>query len=44
MRAGEFCKQAVSNLAAIQSTLEAAGIEFTDGEAPGIRMWSKPIK
>jgi transcriptional regulator with XRE-family HTH domain len=34
----------VSNLAAIQSTLEAAGIEFTNGEAPGVRMWTKPIK
>jgi hypothetical protein len=34
----------VSNLAAIQSTLEAAGIEFTNSEAPGVRMWSKPIK
>jgi hypothetical protein len=31
-------------LAATQSTLEAADIEFTNGEAPGVRMWSKPIK
>jgi hypothetical protein len=31
-------------LAAIQATLEAAGIEFINGEAPGVRMWSKPIK
>jgi transcriptional regulator with XRE-family HTH domain len=30
-----------SNLAAIQSALESAGIEFTDGEAPGVRMWTK---
>jgi transcriptional regulator with XRE-family HTH domain len=34
----------VSNLAAIQSTLEAAGIEFTNGDAPGIRMRGKPSK
>jgi transcriptional regulator with XRE-family HTH domain len=31
-----------SNLAAIQSTLESAGIEFTNGDAPGIRMRRKP--
>ena len=28
----------------IVDALETAGIEFTDGEAPGVRMWSKPIK
>jgi hypothetical protein len=28
----------VSNLASIQSTLEAAGIKFTNGDAPGLRM------
>ena len=32
------------NLAAIQSALEAAGIEFTNGDAPGLRMRSKPVK
>ena len=32
----------VSNLAAIQATLEAAGIEFTNGDAPGIRLRGKP--
>ena len=31
----------VANLASIQSTLEAAGIEFTNGDAPGIRMRGK---
>jgi transcriptional regulator with XRE-family HTH domain len=30
-----------SNLASIQSTLEASGIEFTNGDAPGIRMRAK---
>ena len=30
-----------SNLASIQSALEAAGIEFTNGDAPGIRMRGK---
>ena len=37
-------KTLVTNLAAIQSTLEAAGIEFTNGEAPGIRMRGKAVK
>ena len=32
-----------SNLASIQSTLEAAGIEFTNGDAPGIRLRRKPV-
>jgi transcriptional regulator with XRE-family HTH domain len=32
----------VSNLASIQSTLESAGIEFTSGDAPGIRLRGKP--
>lgn len=32
------------NLAAIQSALEAAGIEFTNGRAPGVRIHSKRIK
>ncbi len=27
-----------NNLAAIQRALEAAGIEFTDGDAPGVRL------
>jgi transcriptional regulator with XRE-family HTH domain len=31
----------VANLASIQSALEAAGIEFTNGDAPGIRMRGK---
>ena len=34
----------VANLASIQSTLEAAGIEFTNGDAPGIRMRGKALK
>jgi transcriptional regulator with XRE-family HTH domain len=34
----------VSNLASIQSTLEAAGIEFINGDAPGIRMRGKAMK
>ena len=33
-----------SNLASIQSTLESAGIEFTNGDAPGIRMRRKPAR
>jgi transcriptional regulator with XRE-family HTH domain len=33
-----------SNLASIQSALEAAGIEFTNGDAPGIRMRRKPAR
>jgi transcriptional regulator with XRE-family HTH domain len=34
-----------SNLASIQSALESAGIEFTNGDAPGIRMRGKrPLK
>jgi predicted transcriptional regulator len=31
-----------SNLASIQSALESAGIEFTNGDAPGIGMRGKP--
>jgi len=31
-----------SNLASIQSALQSAGIEFTNGDAPGIRMRGKP--
>jgi transcriptional regulator with XRE-family HTH domain len=31
----------VANLAAIQSALEAAGIEFTNGDAPGLRLHRK---
>ena len=27
-----------NNLAAIRAALEAAGVEFTDGDAPGVRM------
>lgn len=26
------------NLEAVQRTLEAAGVEFTDGDAPGVRL------
>ena len=29
-------------LAIIRITLEAAGVEFTDGEAPGVRLRAKP--
>ena len=32
----------VSNLAAIQSALEAGGIEFINGDVPGIRLHRKP--
>ena len=28
----------VDALAAVRTTLEAAGIEFTDGDAPGVRL------
>ena len=31
-----------SNLAAIQSALETAGIEFINGDVPGIRLHRKP--
>ena len=34
----------VSNLAAIQAALEAAGIEFINGDAPGVRMRGKALK
>jgi transcriptional regulator with XRE-family HTH domain len=34
----------VANLASIQATLEAAGIEFTNGDAPGIRMRARAIR
>jgi ribosome-binding protein aMBF1 (putative translation factor) len=34
----------VSNLAAIQSALEAGGIEFTNGDSPGIRLRRKPSR
>lgn len=27
-----------NNLAAIRAALEAAGVEFTDGDAPGVRL------
>lgn len=32
------------NVAAIQATLEAAGIEFLNGDAPGVRLHPKPAK
>jgi transcriptional regulator with XRE-family HTH domain len=31
-----------STLVAIQSALESAGIEFTNGDAPGVRLRGKP--
>jgi transcriptional regulator with XRE-family HTH domain len=31
-----------ANFAAIESALEAAGIEFTNGDVPGIRLHRKP--
>ena len=31
-----------NNLAAIQHALEAAGVEFTNGDRPGVRMQSRP--
>jgi transcriptional regulator with XRE-family HTH domain len=30
-----------NNLAAIQRVLEAAGVEFTNGDAPGVRLRKK---
>jgi len=30
-----------NNLAAIQRVLEAAGVEFTNGDAPGVRLGKK---
>jgi hypothetical protein len=30
-----------NNLAAIQRALEAAGVEFTNGDAPGVRLKKK---
>jgi predicted transcriptional regulator len=30
-----------NNLAAIQRVLEAAGVEFTNGDAPGVRLRTK---
>ncbi len=29
----------VSRYHTVKATLERAGIEFTDGEAPGVRLW-----
>lgn len=29
---------AVAKLSALRTTLEAAGVEFTDGDAPGVRL------
>jgi len=31
-----------NNLAAIRAALEAAGVEFTDGDAPGVRLRPRP--
>ncbi len=31
-------------LAAVRATLEAAGIEFTDGDAPGVKLWNSNPK
>jgi len=31
-----------STLAAIRAALETAGVEFTDGDAPGVRLRAKP--
>jgi transcriptional regulator with XRE-family HTH domain len=32
-----------NNLAAIQRALEAAGVEFTNGDQPGVRMTAAPL-
>jgi hypothetical protein len=34
----------VDALAAVQATIEAAGIEFTNGDAPGVRLHPKMPK
>ncbi|MEL6207290.1 MAG: helix-turn-helix transcriptional regulator [Pseudomonadota bacterium] len=31
-----------ATVSALRSTLEAAGVEFTNGDQPGVRMRSKP--
>jgi hypothetical protein len=31
-----------SNLAAIRAAFEAAGVEFTNGDAPGVRLVKRP--
>ena len=32
-----------NNLAAIRTTLEAAGVEFTNGDQPGVRLRKNPL-
>lgn len=39
--AGGLPSTAAANIAAIQATLEAAGIEFLGGDAPGVRLHPK---
>jgi hypothetical protein len=34
----------MSTLAAVQMTLEAEGIEFLEGDAPGLRLHPKNLK
>jgi hypothetical protein len=36
--AGGPGKSAAANVDAVQRALEAAGVEFTDGDAPGVRL------
>jgi len=38
---GRRRKPITNNLAAIKRALEAAGVEFTDGDVPGVRMRKK---
>jgi len=38
---GRRRKPIANNLAAIKRALEAAGVEFTDGDVPGVRMRKK---
>jgi len=34
-----YCRtEQVNAVAAVRATLEAAGVEFTDGDAPGVRL------
>jgi hypothetical protein len=42
--AGERPNASREALAAVQNTLEAAGIEFLDGDAPGVRLHPKMPK
>jgi transcriptional regulator with XRE-family HTH domain len=40
-RAGETLRSSLETVRAVQTVLEAAGVEFLNGESPGVRLRTK---